>query len=146
MRKLIKKAYENNLPMVTREGKKVEIAYIAEDCGTYSVVIRCKGELGVRTADGLIFEDRESDWDIVGLWEEKTYPIGSIFHVAGSTVMLTQIQPSTFKLVSLNNGNRLSERAVTTNRALTWSEIDFLVGSSWSYLGQFHEIYRRVPL
>jgi hypothetical protein len=142
MKDLIKKAYENNLPVVTRGGTKAEIVYIAEDCGTYSVVIRCKGELEVRTADGHIFENKGSEWDIVGLWEEKTYPIGSIFHVVGSTVMLTQTQADTFKLVSLGSGNRYSDRVV--NKPITGSKIDFLAeNGDWTYAGQFDEVYKK---
>lgn len=145
MKDLIKKAYENNLPVVTRDGTKAEVVYIAQDCyiGTYSVVVRCKNQLDTCTEDGIILEGRESDWDIVGLWEEKTYAIGSIFHVVGNTVMLTQTQADTFKLVSLVSGNRYSDRAVTAYRPITRSEIDFLTGNEhWNYAGDFHEVYQ----
>lgn len=149
MKDLIIKAYENNLPVVTRDGTKAEIVYIAQDYSieTYSVVIRCENHLETCTKDGLIYKDSESGWDIVGLWEEKTYPIGSVFGTVAGEVMLSKIQPGVFKLVSLVSGNRYSDRVVAGNKSLTKSEIDFLVeGRSWSYLGQFHEIYHRVPL
>lgn len=145
MKDLIQKAYENNLPVVTRDGTKAEVVYISQDYSikTYSVVIRCKNELETCTRDGLNNEGTESDWDIVGLWEEKMYPIGSVFHVISGTAMLSQVQAQRYKLISLEGGNRFSDRDVTANRALTRSEIDFLVGNKyWTYAGHFREVYQ----